>query len=66
MKNRRFNNITNNNIQNSSFESKYNEQIKIMVEEEVPVASFAMGDPVKYIDKIHAKRNKSDVDGYKC
>jgi nitronate monooxygenase len=44
-----------NNIQNSSFESKYNEQIKIILEEEVPVASFAMGDPVKYIDKIHAK-----------
>ena len=44
-----------NNIQNSTFESKYNEQIKIMLEEEVPVASFAMGDPVKYIDKIHAK-----------
>jgi nitronate monooxygenase len=44
-----------NNIQNSSFESKYNEQIKIILEEEVPVASFAMGDPVKYIDKIHAR-----------
>src|SRR5919112_2697930 len=44
-----------NNIQNSSFEYKYNEQIKIILEEEVPVASFAMGDPVKYVDKIHAK-----------
>ena len=44
-----------NNIQNSTFESKYNEQIKILLEEEVPVASFAMGDPVKYVDMIHAK-----------
>jgi nitronate monooxygenase len=44
-----------NKNQNSSFESKYNEQIKIILEEEVPVASFAMGDPVKYLDKIHAK-----------
>jgi len=44
-----------NNIQNSTFESKYNEQIKIILEEEVPVASFVMGDPVKYLDKIHAK-----------
>ena len=44
-----------NDVQTSTFESKYNEQIKIILEEEVPVASFAMGDPVKYIDKIHAK-----------
>jgi nitronate monooxygenase len=48
-------NITNNNFQNSSFESKYNEQIKIILEEKVPVASFAMGDPVKYIDKFHVR-----------
>ena len=54
MKDRRTNK-NQNNIQNSTFESKYNEQIKIILEEEVPVASFAMGDPVKYIDKIHAK-----------
>jgi nitronate monooxygenase len=52
---RRETNENQNNIRNSSFESKYNEQIKIMVEEDVPVASFVMGDPVKYIDKIHAK-----------
>jgi nitronate monooxygenase len=44
-----------NNIQNSSFESEYNEQIKIILEEDVPVVSFAMGDPVKYVHKIHAK-----------
>jgi nitronate monooxygenase len=48
-------NTANNSIQNSSFESKYNEQIKIIVEEGVPVASFVMGDPVKFIDKIHSK-----------
>jgi nitronate monooxygenase len=51
-------NITNNNFQNSFFETKYNEQIKIILEEEVPVASFAMGDPFKYIDKFHARRIK--------
>jgi len=32
--------IAHNNIQNSSFESKYNEQIKIMVEEDVSVAAL--------------------------
>ena len=48
-----FNN-TQNNYQNLPFESKYNEQIKIILEEDVPVTSFAMGDPVKYIDKIHS------------
>ena len=48
-------NLTHNNIQNSSFQSKYNEQIKIIVEEDIPVASFVMGDPVKYIDKLHSR-----------
>ena len=32
----------------------FSEQLKIMLEEKVPVASFAMGDPVKYVDKIHS------------
>jgi nitronate monooxygenase len=45
-------------IQNLSFESKYDEQVKIILEEEVPVASFAMGDPVKFVDKIHSKGMK--------
>ena len=44
-----------NNSRDLSFESKYNEQIKIIVEEDVPVASFVMGDPVKYIDKLHSR-----------
>lgn len=44
-----------NNYQDMTFESKYNEQIKIMLEQNVPVASFAMGDPVKYIDKFHIR-----------
>jgi nitronate monooxygenase len=30
------------------------EQLQIILEEKVPVASFAMGDPVKYIDQIHS------------
>ncbi len=42
-------------IHNLSFEAKYDEQVKIILEEDVPVASFAMGDPVKYVDKIHSK-----------
>ena len=46
------------NIQNSTFESKYNKQIKIVLEEEVPVASIAIRDPVKYVDKIHTKGMK--------
>jgi nitronate monooxygenase len=46
---------TQNNFQNLSFESKYNEQLKIILEEDVPIASFVMGDPVKYIDKIHSR-----------
>ncbi|MGN6348112.1 MAG: NAD(P)H-dependent flavin oxidoreductase, partial [Candidatus Nitrosocosmicus sp.] len=46
---------TNNNIQNLSFGSKYDEQVKIILEEDVPVVSFVMGDPVKYVDNIHSK-----------
>jgi nitronate monooxygenase len=49
----------NNNIQNFSFGSKYDEQVKIILEEDVPVASFVMGDPVKYVDKIHSKGIKA-------
>jgi nitronate monooxygenase len=30
------------------------EQLQIILEEKVPIASFAMGDPVKYIDQIHS------------
>lgn len=45
----------NNNIQNLSFGSKYDEQVKIILEEDVPVVSFVMGDPVKYVHNIHSK-----------
>jgi nitronate monooxygenase len=38
--------------------STLSEQIQIILEENVPVASFAMGDPVKFIDKIHSKDTK--------
>src|SRR5918911_3745606 len=34
--------------------SIFSEQLQIMLEEKVPVASFAMGDPVKYVDQIHS------------
>jgi nitronate monooxygenase len=30
------------------------EQLQIILEEKVPIASFAMGDPAKYIDQIHS------------
>jgi NAD(P)H-dependent flavin oxidoreductase YrpB (nitropropane dioxygenase family) len=30
------------------------EQLQIVLEEKVPIASFAMGDPVKYVDQIHS------------
>lgn len=43
-----------NNFEPSVY-SKLNEQVEIILEENVPVASFTMGDPVKYIDKIHAR-----------
>ena len=34
--------------------SIFSEQLQIMLDEKVPVASFAMGDPVKYVDQIHS------------
>ncbi|HZD81230.1 MAG TPA: nitronate monooxygenase, partial [Nitrososphaeraceae archaeon] len=34
--------------------SKLSEQLQIILEEKVPIASFAMGDPVKYVDQIHS------------
>lgn len=34
--------------------SKLSEQLQIVLEEKVPIASFAMGDPVKYVDQIHS------------
>jgi nitronate monooxygenase len=34
--------------------SKLSEQLQIVLEERVPIASFAMGDPVKYVDQIHS------------
>jgi nitronate monooxygenase len=34
--------------------SKLSEQLQIVLEEKVPIASFAMGDPVKYADQIHS------------
>jgi nitronate monooxygenase len=33
--------------------SKLSEQLQIVLEEKVSIASFAMGDPVKYVDQIH-------------
>jgi nitronate monooxygenase len=38
--------------------SKMSEQLQIILEENVPIVSFAMGDPVKYIDQIHSKGAK--------
>ena len=38
--------------------SKLYEQLQIILDEKVPVLSFAMGDPVKYIDKIHSSGAK--------
>jgi nitronate monooxygenase len=35
-------------------QSKLSEQLQIILEEKVPIASFAMGDPVKYVDQIHS------------
>src|SRR5215472_1567714 len=34
--------------------SKLSEQLQIVLEEKVPIASFAMGDPIKYVDQIHS------------
>jgi nitronate monooxygenase len=34
--------------------SKLSEQLQIILEEKIPIASFAMGDPVKYVDQIHS------------
>src|SRR5215212_891040 len=39
-------------------QSKFSEQLQIILEEKVPVASFAMSDPVKYIDQIHSSGAK--------
>ena len=35
-------------------QSKLSGQLQIVLEEKVPIASFAMGDPVKYVDQIHS------------
>jgi nitronate monooxygenase len=53
--------VENNNQKNTSdlrSTSMLSEQIQIILEENVPVASFAMGDPVKFVDKIHSKGTK--------
>lgn len=34
--------------------SKFSEQLQIILEEKVPIASFAMADPAKYVDQIHS------------
>jgi nitronate monooxygenase len=43
--------------------SKLSEQLQIVLEEKVPIASFAMGDPIKYVDQIHSTgaKNGSDI-----
>jgi nitronate monooxygenase len=46
------------NTSDLSSTSTLSEQIQIILEENVPVASFAMGDPVKFIDKIHSRDTK--------
>ncbi len=46
------------NTSDVSSQSKLSGQLQIILEEKVPVLSFAMGDPVKYIDKIHSSDAK--------
>ena len=52
----------NNNQKNTSdlrfTSTTLSEQIQIILEENVPVASFAMGDPVKFVDQIHSRGTK--------
>ncbi len=38
--------------------SMLSEQLQIILEQEVPVLSFAMGDPVKFVEQIHSSGAK--------
>ena len=46
--------------------SRLSEQLQIILEQEVPILSFAMGDPAKSVKQFHSVKSQSDVYDYYC